>query len=467
MAQLIPFPQGRNQDLVRQLVGFLGDRMRNVAQNRIQALAEELAGDLERGGGQAIQGIRASIRSFVEDGGQRMNGALRAWMGELERSVQEFGDSVRNHIEEGAERGREIQRQQDAEMADDVPDLSDLIPENTQQGTHQEMEVDADGESTQLQARVASSGGNGPVSKETPVSNYPSLSYGLQETHTTILPWTGWISCFGFDKNEATQLKIRMNTPWDMLDVSMGTTPASGNQPGSAKAFYAVPLDSGAKFNTGAVFPTAFSSNSTEATERPAWRDFWASLYDYYTVLGCEYKIIIQNPVELNGQRAQCAVQFDTYSDSATSTGNVMPVTKYENMRTFKNIKWYTIKETSSMHPDHNIAIIEGTYKPGQAKRNIVNDGDVKTWTSTNTASPVLPNLKEILTLNFFLDPLAYNATATTTALNIEVNLRYIVQFKDLKQQARYPNPTITDQDITIILNESATSAGTALPRWA
>ena len=167
-----------------------------------------------------------------------------------------------------------------------------------------------------------------------------------------------------------------------------------------------------------------------------------------------------------------CATQFDTYSSTATSTGNVMPQTNYSEVRAYKNIKWYPIEGGKKQ-------VIKGVYRPGQAKRNIINDGDVKTWTATGIAPTTL---QEILTLNFWCDPffncadhqwggtdvMDPNATITTArgAVNMEINLKYIVQFKDLKLQARYPNTLVTDQDRTIILNEDNTATGSALQRW-
>ena len=106
------------------------------------------------------------------------------------------------------------------------------------------------------------------------------------------------------------------------------------------------------------------------------------------------------NPASNLGANVVCGVQFDTYSDTATTTGNVMPLTYQREALAFKNIKWYTVwNQNQANNVKDNITVIKGTYKPGQAKRNIVNDGDVKTWTATSTT---LPNLKEILTLNFW-----------------------------------------------------------------
>ena len=353
-----------------------------------------------------------------------------------------------------------------------------------------------------MAARAGGAGPGGGVAKETPISTYPSLSYGVQETHTTVLPWTGWISAGGLDKGIPAQLKIRMNSPYDMLDVDLDTVGATDGAFLSTKGFFHRPFDTDGRYSTsnGVRFPQEFADGSNSAAEAPAWREYWAQLYDYYTVLGCEYEIILYNPlqtkayrvntikastfggttypaqffpVECGSYNCDCVVgtQFDTYSETATSTGNVMPPTLYEEVRQYKNIRWTPVKGGQT-------AVIRGTYKPGDAKRNIVNDGEVKTWSAVG-AKPTTYN--EILTLNFWTDPF-FNARgndAYTDAdgvdiqvtggamygtINMEINLKYIVQFKDLKVQARYPNTLYTNQDITQSL---ADTDHDALMKWA
>lgn len=439
----------------------------------------------------------------------RNHEAFQDWLNGSGQSLDSLGDvweraGMDTHMDESGGRKRTAS---DA----DLPDLGSLIDNSagssaSQQGRQgqpgrprgpvmEDAPMDGGGETA-----LARAGGGGPssVTKETPISSYPSLSYGLPETHTTILPWTTWLSAVVLDKDTPVQVKLRMNSIWDMLDASFVANPAAGGA-WTNKGLGTTIIDArGLRANSGANFPAAFTAGQTEATERPAWRDYWASFYDFYTVLGCEYEIIITNPAQhwtsqtITGSdagkmpivtgvttgaatqnlstnaytpsvqvpcklsaNAVCAVQFDTYSDTATSTGNVMPLTQYEEIRTYKNIRWYRINDNNGTE------IIRGQYKPGQAKRNIINDGDVKTWTATGTT---LPNLKEILTLNFFQDPM--NTTTLTTGVNMEINLKYIVQFKDLKQQARYPNTITSNQDINIVLNEDPAAAGSALQRW-
>lgn len=303
------------------------------------------------------------------------------------------------------------------------------------------------GPETEVQAAARAGGGGGPngVSKETPISSYPSLTYGVQETHTTILPWVFWTG-MALDKNTATplQMKIRLNSIYDMIDNTIVAAPADDTT-FSVQGFVNKKVGFNGKTpysgNGFPVQPTAAAST----TERSQWRDYWAQLYQYYTVLGCEYEVIMVNPIgnhdtvngtanlRVYGGDIICAEQIDTYSDTAAATGNVMPLTTLVEVMNYKNIKWHKIQANGNGNNLGNTTIIKGRYTPGSVKRNIVNDGDVKTWTATT----IQPTLKEFLTLNFWPHPLS---AGTAFGLNIQVRLKYIVQWKDLVAQARYPN---------------------------
>jgi hypothetical protein len=297
-------------------------------------------------------------------------------------------------------------------------------------------------------ARAGGGGGPGnPVSKETPVSQYPSLSYGLQETHTTILPWVGWCSLsLDSGNNNPVQMKLRMNAIWDMLDFTILAAPAAGAAYPTGGFFNKKANRDGKTVLVG-TFPTEMTAGTT-TTERPQWRDYWAQMYEYYTVLGCEYEIIHMLPGKdydiLNATPATrqwsgdiiVAEQFDSYSDTAGSTGNVMPNTTLNETMNFKNIKWHKIGIDDTSRGGGTL-IVSGRYTPGQIKRNISNDGDVKTWTKTSTGATVLPTLKEFLTLNYWRHPLSPGSYWNA---NIQIRLKYIVQFKDLVSIARYPN---------------------------
>jgi len=206
----------------------------------------------------------------------------------------------------------------------------------------------------------------------------------------------------------------------------------------------------------GRDFPAVIS-----ATQSPQWGQWFAEQYEWYTVLGCEYEIIIQNPRSQHGTDLLVGTEMDTYSDTATSTGNVMPVTTYLETLNFKGIQWTKVNCNRSETPNKHVQVISGRYKPGQAARNIVNDGDVKTWTATTAAGVFnMPNLKEQLTVNLWEHPLAFFGTVDFTRVaNIQINLKYIVQFKDLRLMLRYPNTLLSSAGLTVQLQSSSVPA--------
>jgi len=386
----------------------------------------------------------------------------------------------------------------------ELPDLGQLIPTNTMNnaggnggnggGTRRPAEGPPDGEPTAQRQAIGPGGSNAP-SKETPISPYPSLSYGLQETHTTILPWSGWLSVVNLTKTTPAQLAIRMNTPYDFL--SLTTQPTPGNRELWASKGFGVTMVGSRGENVNQTFPKELAANSTATTERPQWLHYWAQIYQRYTVLGCEWEVIVHNPTEhteymqyaattagvgppelvtapavtmvkaTNGDLL-CGVQYDSYSDTEAASGNIMPKTLYAEVLGFKNIQWYRIEDRGKT------TIISGKCYPGMIKRNIVNDGDVKTWSATNSTDgtiPTLPNLKELLTLNFWAHPLGNTEAssgpqAMSYAANMQINVKYIVQFKDLREQARYPNTLNTTLDLIQTLNETTTAQGTAHAAW-
>ena len=313
-------------------------------------------------------------------------------------------------------------------------------------------------------------GGGGPssVSKETPISNYPSLTYGLQETHTTILPYVAWMSV-NLDRAQSNgvQLKLRLNSIYDMLDIAINAAPGADTAfTGSGFSNKKIGYNGKTPYN-GSAFPHTLAAG-TNAAERPQWRDYWAQVYQYYTVLGCEYEIVHVNPVgnwddihatpgnRVFGGDIIVGEQIDTYSDTAAATGNVMPLTNLPEVMNYKNIKWHRLEANGNGANQGNTLIVKGRYMPGQAKRNIVNDGDVKTWTAVGSS----PNLKEFLTLNYWMHPLS---SGTHYGANLQVRLKYIVQFKDLVAQARYPNSFATTGNVQQTIRNSTTAADQVL----
>lgn len=345
------------------------------------------------------------------------------------------------------------------EEIDDSDDVMGLIDENARDPT-EGMQIDNGEEATtQLavaRAGTASSGGN-TVSKETPISIYPTLQYGLPETHTCVLPWTGWCTMVMDDtKNVPTILRINMNRPVNyvtgVIGIAAGTVfPGSGiyNRPAA--------IGGNSSGRTAYPEPLTIDTVGVNYTQRPQWGQWYAKQYEYYTVLGTEYEIVMKGVFRETNSWNIVGETWDSFSDTATSTGNVIPEQiTYTEALNVKDMKWHNIEpeHESGGSTKASYNIIKGRYKPGQVARNIVNDGDVKTWTKTNSSGDFeVPNLKEQLVLLGWRHPLSGGNSATvtsTTSINCQITLKQIVQFKDLRLQLRYPHAFTTGQDVTL-----------------
>lgn len=356
------------------------------------------------------------------------------------------GDLVRHGDEESfpdlpAIENGDLEGELDELLNEDWTPDSEFIDEDDVK----DMEVDSGpGGEPEAAARVAS-GPGGPVTKETPVLLNAKPSYGLQETHTALCVFNGWLSAVALD-HTAIKTDFRVTSPIDCMTTTLGTTAASGAW---TKGLKNVPLNggSGTRGAAPAVFPVETVSVA-HATEQANWFAFWAKIYEYYTVLSCEYEIILQNPNTAAGSDALVGYDFNSYSDTAGATGNQTPDTStLIDMKSWKHIRWERVEPSSGNNTKMGFSTIRGTYRPGQAARNISNDGDVKTWTSTLAGAQ--PTLKEFLTLYYFKHPMNTVETTTTTGVNVQYTLKYIVQFKDLRVNARYPKTGVTDISMT------------------
>jgi len=310
-------------------------------------------------------------------------------------------------------------------------------------------------------ARASGPGdGGSKVSKETPVTPYPSLTYGLQETHTTILPYRGYCSVITGGSSAAgyagVKLELRMNGIWDCVVTNVETTLA-GTTPG----IYGVPLIQAAPSTSARTsnkaYPIVHTTDPVTA-EGPAWRNYWAQLYEYYTVLGCKYKITINSADSSNVSQTLVAYDYDGYT---SGTGNILPNATLGELYALKGIKYAVVKaKGSNQHQSTGPTIIEGTYTPGEVRRNIQNDGDVKLWTSTSTTAT--PPYTESLHLRFYTDPLDGDSATNIYGSNIEIQMDYIVQYKDLRTGARYPITGATAITQSLPTDALIVSTGTA-----
>jgi len=321
----------------------------------------------------------------------------------------------------------------------------------------------------EVSARSSAAGGQNPQSKETPISRYPTLTYGLQETHTTILPFTFWFSSACHTTGVPAVMKIRLNSIYNFITSPVDGALASGGIPVTATN-YSRPIAPDGK-GSNHMFPEGI--NDGTFVEAPYWRNYWAQLYEYYTVLGCEYKITTGCVNTSSGFAAIVGHTIDSWSDAAAETGNITPTTNLSEAMSLKGMQFDVLPAARPENGGQQMTVIQRRYIPGQAKRNIVNDGDVKTWTKTafNGTSPenFVPTLKETLNLYFWRAPLANIVSSNTevTACNTQVELKWIVQFKDLRNLPRYPVTSPAGTSVITNITNTRTDIGNPIARWA
>lgn len=432
---------------------WLQERVRGIAEDRLMQLANDFADDMQHNGREAAWALQATMQEYLTEVSQntrnyivRSIGGAQNMANELVNEVGQQVADVHNRLTYAIENQAQIRGEQrpviDRTPREEIPNLEDLIPENTSQGPS------GSGSGSNMQVpdedmEAARAGGApGMSSKETPISRYPSLTYGVQNTHTTILPWRTYFSFGYLAHNAPMRVQYRMNSIYDMaltgyVNLLDGGTIAEAEP-------HNRPVGPGGANVAGSLFPVAIAAG-TNANERPQWRDYWTPLYTYYTVLGCKWKITVHATGNARGSDVEVAQHYDAYTDVQTSTGNVVPKTNYREMKAFKNVKWRIIPASTSENEVSSVQILEGEWRPGMVQHNIINDGDVKTWTKIEDQQP---NLKELLTMDFFRSGLNYSTSAQTCG-NVCVELDYIVQFKDLKAQARWPNSVVADQNVT------------------
>ena len=191
---------------------------------------------------------------------------------------------------------------------------------------------------------AAGPAGAGKVSKETPIS-LATPSYGLQETHTTVLPMKIWFSVIpaqlavGEPAYKGTKVELRMNSIFDIMMTTLAANIA-GKGPADPGVYItgAVAQSTGTTITTSYPFPSALTQPNT--VEGPWWRAYWTALYEYYSVLGCDWKINMQNTSLGSIGGGLLAYEYDGYT---TAGGNKLPDVTLTQAYGQKGIQWKKI----------------------------------------------------------------------------------------------------------------------------
>ena len=282
---------------------------------------------------------------------------------------------------------------------------------------------------------AGSNGGIKALTQETPVS-YHAPEYGLPETYTVLEPMNIWFTAAVLDKVTPVECAVRLNSPIDVVASTLASPTAGAVM---TKGLFNQPAQNLTSWpGTPDLYPSGDSGVSPTGVETPGWRNYFEQLYDVYSVLGVQWKLVCQNVSTTLHNNVLLGVGYNSYG--ASDTSGMFPTTpKQRDILRWKDVQFHIAK---AQHTDEETLVVTGTYRPGQNKRNVTNDADVTTWSK----SGVHPTFREELMFYFYRHGMAKGLNALH--INCHLELKYIVQYKDLKQQIRYP-----------------TAGGTAIPQ--
>lgn len=336
----------------------------------------------------------------------------------------------------------------------------DPISKKAKDNAGNAMEVDSGPGGAPLAAKATAGGATGESgAQETPVDIPPRIQGNFfSETCTVSLPLVCYLSSNTQNKNSANVLRIRMNTPNEVLgnttlvQQTKSVAKAKGISNTNSQELSAINhlLRGEGQFPTTIVGATAKSATTSsygviaDNQCRPARRLVYDKVYDAYHVIACKWKITMENT------SATCTnevfYQFDTVT--ASSISDMIPTNRESQFyRTWPRVKSVIMGPRNSGNSENNWRKeISGVWMPGQLHKNTVNSTDIKTWSPTNAVPP--NTWREELVLLFFAGENTLSDASCST--NMRIDLEYIVQYKDLKLSIRYPHRTDTVQNLIV-----------------
>lgn len=225
-------------------------------------------------------------------------------------------------------------------------------------------------------------------------------------------------------------MTIRMNNPGGDPLVFRGTAVA-GTDAGLTRQFKSIDSD------TSIIHKFPITESGANGTAMWTNWQAWAKMYQVYTVLKVHYKLTIHNcrSGSNNGAVIITNEESKTVGDGDENR-TVLDANIYAYLGLENHAKYSIGPGTNDGGDKGSFQVIEGTYYPGKYKHNTVNDTDVKTWNAVGVA----PDLIDNLWVGYFEDPLrAAGSTLRKQHLNCSLEMKAVVQFKDLKEAFRYP----------------------------
>jgi hypothetical protein len=305
-----------------------------------------------------------------------------------------------------------------------------------------EMEVDGSGESS-VARTAAGGGGSGPgpgaTAHETQVSSIPRyVPYGpYLHTFTTVMPFNFKYEAVIANMTSPSVLVLRMNSIYDIIrNVETNQLDKDSLQNDNI-------INPALNQFGSALAPTATALRSAQvgnALQQPAWRPYFTALYDYYHVCGVEYEIQMRMTTEDKGARAGV---FTQYSSETTPPYHGSSLQEMQYWKNLPPIKYFLPRDAACAPLGMMTQSFSGRWQPGTHTHDVRDDEKSKTWTLVGET----PKLVEDINIVHNIAPLSQ--LATNVSLTAYMTVKYLVQFKDLKREYRFPRSTTVGTSLT------------------
>lgn len=276
-----------------------------------------------------------------------------------------------------------------------------------------------------MSTAVYKSGDPRNSTSETEPSNIPlyaSLSTPFSDTVQVVMPYYSFTTAGSIPSGTTGNLQsyaIRLNTPYDCI------------------------LDTALVFTSDATPATAPSADAQEATINSAmWYNYYKQLYNYYTVIQADITVRFRNTT--NSKNGELAVyrylhgrEIPRYYESGSTAIH------HRYKRLHPNISWKFLQSNGGVTELTAVGVKNEPYydnwvefsniiKPGDIEHEVAEDELLEVWSLFDK----VPATPEYMSFHIQRSPRSADVTMT---YDIEVDVKYYVQFKDLKNTYRYP----------------------------
>ena len=268
-------------------------------------------------------------------------------------------------------------------------------------------------------------------SGETPISPYDFVQIGIPKVATTKLPFRKILKKQSVAaKDRCLTYAVRMNSIYDILGDATYTAD-----------------------------PSAVADTTTGTVETPKWRAYFADKYQYYSVLGCDYKVSFRIRPETAGAYPKRSLpvsnDFAVYKYECglqrppNEIGSVLIPHAWKILHTgveYKKLpgpKFTTeitatdgVPGTSSWEANtQGWTTFQGHVGVGDIKHEVTEDELQQRWHKMTEVPPT----PELLVFHIQEDEFYSNSDTGDYELDVIIEVTYLTQFKDIKAQYQYP----------------------------